>query len=146
MRSNKKIYIAGKMSGLSYTNMMTWRARVVDKLKTLAERSGTNCQIINPAEFYNYHNNAHKTEREIMRFELNHVRKSDVVIANLKDVNQSIGTCIEVYEAFKNDIPIIAFGTSEEYETTHPWIKECISRYEETMNAACLYIADFYFW
>ena len=146
MKLDKMIYIAGKMSGLNHTNMMTWRACVVDKLKTLAEINGTNCQIINPAEFYNYHNNAHKTEREIMQFELNHVKQSDVVIVNLRDINQSIGTCIEVYEAFKNNIPVVAFGTDEEHEVTHPWIKECISRHEETMEAACLYIADFYFW
>lgn len=146
MKLDKMIYIAGKMSGLSYEEMSSWRIETTKKLKRLAETRGVCCSVINPAEFYNYHNNVHKTEREIMQFELNLVRKSDVVIVNLKDVNQSIGTCIEVYEAFINDIPVIAFGASEEYEVTHPWIKECISRYEETMNAACLYIADFYFW
>ena len=51
---------------------------------------------------------------------------------------------MELYECYRNDIPVIAFGTDEEYENVHPWINECITRHEDTIENAATYIKDFY--
>ena len=36
-----------------------------------------------------------------------------VILVNLNDIRKSIGTCIEVYEAYKKDIPVIGFLNDE---------------------------------
>ena len=51
---------------------------------------------------------------------------------------------MELYECYRSDIPVIAFGTDEEYENTHPWIKECITRHENNMENTATYIKEFY--
>lgn len=45
-----------------------------------------------------------------MQFDLMKVKSSDIVIVNLNGLNASIGSCIECYEAWKKDIPVLAFG------------------------------------
>lgn len=52
---------------------------------------------------------------------------------NLNDIRKSIGTCIEVYEAYKSDIPVIGFLDEElpveaMVNLIHPWIYCCIDR------------------
>lgn len=144
-RTRLKIYAAGKMSGLDLSEMNEWRVNlknILDKLVELKDNYEIN--FINPVDFYNFDNKAHKTEKEIMLFDLAHVKSSDIIIVNLDGVNTSIGTCIELYEAYKREIPILAFGTDEIYEQIHPWIKECITRVESSIIGLCNYIFDFY--
>lgn len=146
MANKKMVYLSGRMSGVPHDEMMYSRNKVASYLEFLIKNMDADWKVVNPAYFYNYKNNAHKSDKEIMQFELNLVRNSDVVLVNIEDINASIGSCIEVYEAYKNDIPIVAYGEDEDWYVTHPWIKECISRRERTYYEACEYIADFYFW
>lgn len=146
MANKKMIYISGKMSGLPHDKMMKSRKKITAFLEELISIRGVDWKVANPATFYNYKNNVHKSEREIMQFELNLVRNSDVVIVKLEDINDSIGSCIEVYEAYKNNIPVIAYGYDKDWDMAHPWIKECVTRREDDVVYACMYIAEFYFW
>lgn len=140
------IYLSGRMSGVPHDEMMYSRNKVASYLEFLIKTMDADWKVANPAYFYNYKNNAHKSDKEIMQFELNLVKNSDVVLVNIKDINESIGSCIEVYEAYKNDIPVITYGEDEDWHVVHPWIKECVTRREKTYDEACGYIADFYFW
>lgn len=141
-----KIYLAGALTGISFDEANTWREDVQSRIEEITYYSGEiKCQVINPVALYNYQNPKHKTEREVMQYDLNHVRSSDLIIVTLKNINTSIGTAIELYLATQLNIPVLAFGSFDEYESTHPWIKECISRYDETIEDTLDYISEFYF-
>ena len=133
------------MYGLPFECSNQWRIKLKRKLYEIAE-TGTesNLTIINPNDYYNFKTRSHKSEKEIMQYDLNHVRSSDIIIINLSDVNTSIGTAIELYVATQHNIPVLAWGSSIEWENTHPWLKECISRVESTMDDLCEYIKDYY--
>lgn len=142
-----KIYAAGAMSGLSLDEMIEWRERVrslLNKCSELKENPEYEIDFINPAKYYNTEINNHKTEKEAFIWDLNHVRTSDIIVVNLNGLNTSIGTSIEIYEAWKNNIPIVAFGNDEIYKDIHPWLKECITRVDSNEISLCNYIYDFY--
>lgn len=145
MKDKIKIYLAGRMSGLSYTQMNSWRIDVSNKLHEVAELLDVNLNVINPVSYYNFETPRHQSEREIMQFDLNMVKKSDIVVVNLDGLNKSIGSCIELYEAYKSNIPVIALGEVYDYGVQHPWVRECITRVEKDIDSLTKYIRDFYF-
>lgn len=79
-----------------------------------------------------------------MKFDLNLVRGSDIVIVNTNGLNTSIGSVIEVYEAWKNNIPVIAYDERGDYNLIHTWLKCCFTRVESCAMDMCEYIKDFY--
>lgn len=140
-----KIYLAGKMGGLNFEESDKWRRELKVKIYEQALYSQIHPIIINPNEYYNFKNQTHQSEKEVMQYDLNHVRSSDIVVVNLDGINTSIGTAIELYTAAQLNIPVLAWGTSEEWENTHPWLKECISRVESDMRGLSEYIRLYYF-
>ena len=144
MNNKLSIYLAGAMSGKSFEEMNAWRVEIKDILTHMGSYHDCNIRVTNPVEYYNFIEKRHKSEREVMQFDISRVKNSDVVIVNLDGINTSIGTSMELYECYRSDIPVIAFGTDEEYENTHPWIKECIMRHEDTIENAATYIKEFY--
>lgn len=144
MKNRLKIYLAGAMSGLSYNEMNEWRSAAKNLISEYADMKECPVQVVNPVEFYNFENVLHKTEREIMTYDLTHVRSSDILLVNINKLNTSVGTCIEIYQAYIQGTPILAFGTQQEYEILHPWLKEMIHRYETRLLDIIDYIRDFY--
>lgn len=143
--SNKlTIYLAGRMGGLTKTEYNTWREVLRKKLEIAAECCNSIIQVINPADYFDFDNMEGHTDKEIMQFDLNMVRQSDIVIANVNGINESIGTSIEVYEAWKNNIPVIAYDERGDYNLIHPWLKCCFTRVESCAMDMCEYIKDFY--
>lgn len=49
-----------------------------------------------------------------------------------------------MYEAWKNDIPVIAYDENGDYKTIHSWLKCCITRADSCVIDICEYIKDFY--
>lgn len=139
------IYEAGKMSGLSFSNMNEWRVDLKGRLLKASDAKGLKIKVVNPVTYYNFEYQLHKSEREIMLFDLNLVKKSDIIVVNIEGLNSSIGTCIELYEAYTKNIPVLAFGSIDEYLSLHPWIKECITRIDWNKEELVEYIEDFYF-
>lgn len=139
-----KIYLAGAMSGLTYEQMNIWRNKITQHINLMEEIHDCITDVVNPVDYYNFHTPRHQSEREVMKYDLAHVKSSDIIVVNLDGLNNSIGSCIELYEAYKHDIPVVAFGSDEDYKKLHPWIKECITRYEESDKDVSTYIADFY--
>lgn len=139
-----KIYLAGKMSGLSFDSMNEWRKRLKETITMRADLADYKVVVINPVDFFNFEEQRHKSEEEVMDYDLHHVETSDICVVNISELNTSIGTCIELYMAWQLKIPVIAFGNIGTYENLHPWIKRCISRYEETQLLTANYIRDFY--
>lgn len=139
-----KIYLAGKMGSLTLKEMNGWRVKITDMLFTQADSAGYKLDVINPVMYFNTLEHKHQTEEEAMDFDLRHVATSDVVIVNLKDINTSIGTCIEVYRAWTLGIPVVAYGMMVDWIAIHPWVKRCITRHETKKTDVCNYIREFY--
>jgi len=131
-----KIYLAGKMSGLTFQEMQGWR-RDLENNTVLSKLT----HIINPVKFYSFDNvdQLKATGKEIMDFDLYLVKRSNLVIVNL-DYPDSIGTAIELYEAHRKGIPVIGFGTAK----NHDWIEACVSKRFDKVEDAVDYILHFY--
>lgn len=146
MKNNKlTIYLAGKMSDLTKDEYMKWRGLLTSELSDTANINGANIQIINPATYFDFDNMDRHLEKEAMQFDLNMVRQSDIVIANVDGISDSIGTAIEVYEANRLNIPVIAYTYSGVVnDTIHPWIQECLSTVQMTVYELIDYVRDYY--
>ena len=137
----KKIYLAGAMGcyGKNSVQPLVWR----QKAKELLEDSFS---VIDPTYYFNYGSNEHKTEKEIMRFDMRKVLYSDVILVNLKDLDKSLGTSDEILLSYLNNIPVIGFYNSENI-LVHPWKIEQIDRIETgntALSNACDYIMNYY--
>lgn len=138
-----KIYLAGKMSGLTFHQMNTWRELVTTSLQEIASSRSCEINIINPVDYYNFKSRRNQNEREVMDFDLAHVLSSDVVIVNMNGLADSDGTKIECWEARKNDIPVLGFNKTL-YSAKHPWIMQTLTRTEDSHTDVINYIRDFY--
>lgn len=140
-----KIYLAGKMSGLTFDEMNKWRYETIYMLKSFSDYTQYKLTIINPVDYYNFENKKHQSEKEIKEYDLNHVITSDIVIVNLDGLNTSDGTKYEISQAARNyNIPVIAFGDKKLYDELHPWYKDDITRVENNIETVANYIKDFY--
>lgn len=140
-----KVYEAGKMSGLTFSEMNEWRVELKNKLITAAEDLNYKILVINPVDFYNFESAVHQSEEEVEDFDLAHVISSDIIIVNLDGLNTSDGTKIELHDGnYHNKIPVIAFGDKKLYEELHPWIKRDITRVEPNIDSVVTYIKEFY--
>lgn len=139
-----QIYLAGKMSGLTFNEMNEWRKDIKSIIEKYASYVGVDVNVINPVDYFNFEEKRYKSELEVMKFDLNKVKNSDIIVVNMKGLNTSIGTCIELYEAYKRDIPVLAFGSEEEYNELHPWIQCFITRHDDSYNNTAFYISEFY--
>lgn len=144
MKDKLQIYLGGKMTGLSFNEMYSWRTNMKEGLEDISGHTNTTVQVVNPVDYYNFIEKRHQSELEIMNFDLAKVKESDLFVVKLEGLKTSIGTIIECYEAYKNNIPVLAFGRDIEYETLHPWIKCCITRHDKDIQECVKYIKDFY--
>jgi len=133
-----KIYLAGKMSRLSFENMNSWREIATKIFHYYSEE----IHIENPCKYYNpvTHKGTY-TEKEAKEFDLYLVKNCDVVLVNL-DFSDSIGTAIECHEGHDNwSKPVVGFGTRED---VHPWLLLSLTKRCETMEDAIDHILSFY--
>ncbi len=143
-RNGLTIYLAGKMSGLSDSEMRQWRNLLKSELEKYSDMANYKTNVVSPCDYFNFNEQRYKNEQEIMKFDLSLVKNSDIVIVNTNGLNSSIGSIIEVYEAWKNDIPVIAYDENGDYKTIHSWLKCCITRADSCVIDICEYIKDFY--
>lgn len=137
---NVRIYLAGGMTGLNLDEQMKWRVRFGNAITTQFDISKKPLVFI-PPYYYSPSMDAHKSEREVMEFELAQLRKSDVVVVNF-NVPKSIGTAMELMVAKENKIPVI--GLNEERHELHPWLIECCTRICDNFRELAEHIAYFY--
>lgn len=132
-----KIYLAGKMSGLTFEEMNLWRVKASMMLKGYSD-----VHIENPCHYYNFEFVPTTfTDKECKEFDLWLVKNSDLILVNL-DFPNSIGTAIEMELGSRIwNKPVIAFGHLVDI---HPWMKEAVTKHCETMEEAIEYIFNFY--
>ena len=61
-----KIYLAGKMGGLSMSAMNDWRHYLKKQILHRTDMYDKNVNVINPVDYYNFENMAHQNEFEVM--------------------------------------------------------------------------------
>ena len=138
------IYLAGKMSGLSDFEMTYWRKLIKQELERYSDMANCKINVISPCDYFNFTETRYQNDKEVMKFDLALVKTSDIILVNTSGLNTSIGTAIELYEASKYDIPIIAYDEHGDYKNVHPWLKCCITRADSCIKDICEYIKDFY--
>jgi len=112
------IYLAGPITGLSWKDATEWRKNLIERFKD-AGKATHNYIALSPLRGKEYLENetdikdgymSHKmsTPKAITERDLNDVRRSDLLIVNLKNATKiSIGTIIEIGAAKVLNIPII---------------------------------------
>ena len=151
----KKIYLAGAIEVYgrkgNYNEANRWR----EKVKKYFSDYLLNFECINPMDYYLYDSNYHKSEFEVMRFDLRLVKQADIILVNLDYIRDSIGTCDEILYAYMLGKPIVGFVETEISELdkeslmkmVHPWKFYQIDRIETgpgALDKALEYVKDFY--
>lgn len=133
---NKIIYLAGAMSCYYNTDKHNYPKQWRENVKELVKEFYDGITVISPTDYYEIGENYHKSESEIMRFDLRKIRESDVVLVNLKDLHTSLGTSDEIFYAFISGKPVIGFIEDEtKYKDIHTWKIEQIDRIETGKDA-----------
>jgi nucleoside 2-deoxyribosyltransferase len=135
-----KIYWSGGMGALSYEEQSKWRQQVMDAIKYNYECE-KKALFFNPVNYYNFEEVRYKTQREVMNFDLNGLRHSDLVIVNFNDPS-SLGTCAELAIAYDMKIPIV--GINKDKNELHPWLECFCDRMCESIKEAVEYVVDFH--
>ena len=135
-----KIYLSGGMGSLSFEEQSKWRKQVIDAIKFNYE-----CEkkpiFFNPVDYYNFTEVRYRSEREVMEFDLNALRNSDLVIVNFNDP-KSIGTAAELAIAKELHIPVIGIHNND--QELHPWLIEFTTRMCESIREAVEHTVEFY--
>lgn len=145
---NRIVYLAGAMSCYFNTDQHDYPKKWRKDAKEYVKKLYDDITIVSPTDFYQIGKNYHKSESEVMRFDLRMVREADIVLCNLRDLHSSLGTSDEILYAFISGKPIIGFLENEsEIKNIHPWKIEQIDRIETgegAMENALSYIYSHY--
>lgn len=135
-----KIYLSGGMGNLSFEEQSKWRKNIQDAIKF-----NYDCEkkpiFFNPVDYFNFEEVRYQNQREVIEFDLNGLRHSDLVIVNFNDP-ASLGTCAELAVAYEMKIPIV--GINKDGKELHPWLIEFTSRMCSSLKEAAEYVVDFY--
>ena len=124
------------MSDLTLEEQTGWRNHLKESLE-----KDDKFRVLSPCDYYTYQNPAHKSEREILNWELNYVKNSDIIIVNLDKVESSVGTIMELATAHNAGKPIIGYGSLDGH---HPWVQEVVWRAEETLEDLEFYVNGYF--
>lgn len=135
-----KIYLSGGMGNLSFEEQSRWRKQIIDAIKFNYECE-KKVDFFNPVDYFNFEEVKYKSEREVMEFDLNGLRNSDLVMVNFNDA-KSLGTCAELAIAYEMKIPII--GINKNGIELHPWLECFCNRICSDIREAVEYVVEFY--
>lgn len=139
---NIRIYLSGGMTGVKISEQIGWRNRFKDAINIQYKDEIKKKPIIfSPPDYYTPIADYHKSEKEVMEFELAQLRKSDVVVVNFNKPD-SIGTAMELMLAKENKIPVI--GLCSDTKILHPWLIECCTRVCNNFRELVEHIVNYY--
>ena len=141
---NFSAYLAGGMGKFGkeeFNKSNNWRVFCKNTLEQC--ECDYKVKVCNPNDYYSFADETprYKTDREVMEFDLNNVRNSDLIIVNFNDM-YSLGTMCEIAIAYEHKIPVI--GLDVDNQNLHPWEVEMCNRIFTDMNEMLDYIEDFY--
>lgn len=135
-----RIYLSGSMSDVSFEEQSRWRQQIQDAINFNYD-CNKKVSFFNPVNYFNFEEVRYKSEREVMEFDLNGLRNSDLVIVNFNDP-KSLGTCAELAIAYEMKIPIV--GINKDNKELHPWLECFCNRICGNIKEAVEYVVDFY--
>ena len=140
-----KIYTCGKMSGIPFEKQMNWRQALEMLVKDKYD-GYYKIKFIHPPLYFNYEHMMHKSEREILDWEMMQLHDCDIVIVNLEGINSTVGSHMELgavqgINRF-GDKYIYVVGIGDD-NNLHPWIKETCNRIESNYSDAATYITEY---
>lgn len=135
-----RIYLSGSMSDVSFEEQSRWRQQIQDAINFNYD-CNKKVSFFNPVNYFNFEEVRYKSEREVMEFDLNGLRNSDLVIVNFNDP-KSLGTCAELAIAYEMKIPIV--GINKDNKELHPWLECFCNRICSNIKEAVEYVVDFY--
>lgn len=138
---NYQIYLAGGMGKFGKENFNDGNSWRVTCKQVFESHDGA--VVVNPNDFFNFIDEppAYETQREVMEFDLNKVRHSDLIVVNFND-KYSLGTMAEIAIAYEKRIPII--GLDADNQDLHPWQIEMSNRIFTNISDMLQYVEDFY--
>lgn len=136
-----KIYLSGAMGSVSFEEQSKWRQQVINAIKFGDYDYEKKPIFFNPVDYYNFEETHHRSEREVMEFDLNALRNSDLVIVNFNDPS-SLGTAMELVLAKELRIPVVGWNPSG--KTLYPWLCECVTRMCDNIKETVEHVVDFY--
>ena len=136
-----RIYLSGGMGSLSFEEQSKWRQQIINAVKYGDYDCSKKAHFFNPVSYYNFQEKRHKSEREVMEFDLYNLRNSDLVIVNFNKPS-SIGTAMELMLAKELKIPIVGWNSSG--ETLHTWLEECVTRMCDNIREVVEHTVEFY--
>ena len=138
------VYLAGGMGKFGkdeFDKANTWRVLT----KQFLENNDCNVDVFvtNPNDYFSFADDKpmYKSQKEGMEFDLNRLRRSDLVIVNFNDM-YSLGTMAEIAIAYDRKIPVI--GLDIDNQDLHPWEVEMCNRIFDNISELFEYIEDFY--
>ena len=135
------IYLAGPMSHQSFDEQLKWITQLKDGLLYGGYEYKKKPELFIPPLYYNFEEKHHKSEREVLNFDLNRLRNSDLVVALFNGI-ESVGTVMEVAIAYENRIPVIVYNTTG--GILHPWVQEMSTRECTDMRELVEYIVEYF--
>ena len=140
-----QIYLAGGMGKFGKDRFFesdNWRKYCKTTLENY-ETDRYKVHIINPNDYFSFADETprYASQREVMEFDLNKVRRSDLVIINFNDM-YSLGTMAELAIAYERRIPVV--GLNEHNDELHPWQIEFCNRIFDNIDEMLDYVEDFY--
>lgn len=134
-----KIFTSGKMTGLSYEETTGWRKRFKEAID---KAIGDEVSVIDPTVFFDVVDGCGIA----MKWEINQIISSDIVVVNLNQISSSIGTLMElgIVEGYNKcngrKIWVLGIGDSD---TKHPWIESVLDMRFDSIDGAVMFIRDF---
>ena len=136
-----KIYLAGSMCGSTWEEQTKWRKQVRDAILFGGYDYKKKVDFFDPTQFYNFEEKRHKSEFEVMEFDLYNLRNSNLVVVNFNNPS-SIGTAMELATAKELRIPVV--GLNKDNKELHPWIECSCNRIFDNMRDLVEYVIEFY--
>ncbi len=131
---NGVVYLAGKISGLSYEDAIKWRAEAAQELK----RYGFS--VLDPTLASS---TKEMTSKSIVENNKYQIRHSDLVLAEFNYEDLSLGTFGEIVFAKGLGLPVVVWGCSK--HTVHPWVQEHITVHFKKLTEAVEHIIGNYY-
>ena len=139
------IYLAGGISKFGRENFdegNDWRIYIKKKLESIDCDYKVHC--INPNDYHSFlNNNTYDSQGEIMEFDLDKVRKSDLIILNFNDIN-SLGTMAEQTVAYERRTPVIGLCKESDKDKLHPWQIKMSHKIFNNIYDLIIYVIDYY--
>lgn len=138
---NVRIYLAGGMSGLAFEEYSGWRNRFKNAILYGDFDHKYTPVFFDPAAYYNFEAVDYDSDREVLDFDMNALRKSDLMIVNFNSPN-SLGIAMEIAVAYEHRIPILALN--KDMAKLHPWVSSACDKVFEDMRDLVDYVVAFY--